>query len=201
MHRSIRRSRNQHLQKFDPSKGELHYAKHLHPKNRILSGPRNLKDGLWDLHIPSTSSAASNQSTLHQANTIIRKDKSKTKIEKYLHAAAGYPVISTFIQAIKKGNFLSWPGIESILFKKHLPKSMATTKGHLYQERKNLQSTKIQIKLEDSDYDHFPEKIHSIEKLIRLQHFYSRSVRLAKHTEISLAASPTSRQGEINIFL
>ena len=32
--------------KSDPSKGELHYAKHLQPKNKILSGPRTLKDGL-----------------------------------------------------------------------------------------------------------------------------------------------------------
>ena len=32
--------------KIDPSKGELHYAKHLQPKNKLLSGPRNLKDGI-----------------------------------------------------------------------------------------------------------------------------------------------------------
>ena len=104
--------------KSDPSKGELNYAKHLQPKNKILSGPRDIKDGLWDLHIPSTSNAASNQSTLHQYNAIIRKDKYKTELAQYLYAAAGYPVLSTFIQAIKKGNFISWPGIESILFKK-----------------------------------------------------------------------------------
>ena len=35
---------------------------------------------------------------------------------------------------------------------------MATAKGHLNQERKNLQSTKLQIKLDDSDSDHFPKK-------------------------------------------
>ena len=173
----------------------MHYAKHLHPKNRILSGPRNLKDGLWDLYIPSTSSAASNKSTLHQANAIIRKDESKTELAQYLHAAAGYPVLGTFIQEIKKGNFLSWPGIESISFKKHLPKLMATAKGHLDQDRKNLQSTKLQIKLDDIDSDHFPKKIHSIKNLVKLRHFYSHSIRLERHTEISLAASPTSRQG------
>ena len=98
--------------KYDPSRGELNYTKHLQPKNKILSVPRNLKDGLWDLHIPSTSNAASNQSTLHQDNAIIRKDKSKTELAQYLHAAGVYPVLITFIQAIKKGNFLSWPGIE-----------------------------------------------------------------------------------------
>ena len=35
---------------------------------------------------------------------------------------------------------------------------MASAKGHLDQERKNLQSTKLQIKLDDSDSDHFPKK-------------------------------------------
>ena len=52
----------------DPSRGELNYVKHLQSKNKILSGLRNLKDGLWDLHITSTSNAASNQSTMYQAN-------------------------------------------------------------------------------------------------------------------------------------
>ena len=63
--------------KSDPSRGELNYTMHIQPKNKILSGPRNLKDGIWYLHIPSSSNAASNQSTLHQANANIRKDKSK----------------------------------------------------------------------------------------------------------------------------
>ena len=34
---------------------------------------------------------------------------------------------------------------------------MATAKGHLDQERKNLQSTKLQRKSDDSDSDHFPK--------------------------------------------
>ena len=87
------------------------------------------------------------------------------------------------------------------IIQKHLPKSMATEKGHLDQERKNLQSTKLQIKLDDSDSDHFPKKDTLNQKLIKLQHFYSRSIRLVRHMEISLAASPNYRQGEINIFL
>ena len=144
--------------KSDLSKGETNYSKHLQPNNKILTGPRNSTDGLWDLHIPATNCAASTPGTNHQANAIIRKDKTKTELAQYLHAAAGYPVISTFSQAIKKGNFLSWPGIESLSFQKHLPKSMATAKGHLDQERKNLQSTKVQIKLEDDESDHFPLK-------------------------------------------
>ena len=98
------------------SKGESNYSKHLQPNNKILTGPRNLTDGLWDLHIPATNCAASTSGTNHQANAIIRKDKTKTELAQYLHAAAGYPVMSTFSQVIKKGNFLSWSGIESLSF-------------------------------------------------------------------------------------
>ena len=179
----------------------MNCAKYLQPKNKILSGPRNLKDGIWDLHSPSTSNSASNQSTLRQANAIIRKDKSKTELAQYLHAAAGYPFLSTFIQEIKKGNFPSWPGIESILLKKYLPKSIATAKGHLDQERKNLQSTRPQIKLDDSDSDHFPKQDKLNKKLIKLQHFYFHSMQLERHMEILLATFPTCCQAEINIFL
>jgi hypothetical protein len=40
---------------------------------------------------------------------------------------------------------LTWPGIDEISLVKHLPASIATAKGHLDQERKNLRSTKQQI--------------------------------------------------------
>ena len=29
----------------------------------------------------------------------------------YMHAAAGFPVKSTWLKAIKKGNFVTWPGL------------------------------------------------------------------------------------------
>ena len=35
---------------------------------------------------------------------------------------------------------------------------MATAKGRLDQEQNNLQSTKLQIRLDDSDSDHFPKQ-------------------------------------------
>ena len=46
------------------------------------------------------------------------------------------------MKAINNGNLLSWPGIENIKAS-HLSPKLATAKGHLDQERKNLQSTKI----------------------------------------------------------
>jgi hypothetical protein len=53
--------------------------------------------------------------------------------------------------AINNGNFISWPGINTLSIDKHLPKSIDSAKGHLDQERKNLQSTKPRFAPDDKD--------------------------------------------------
>ena len=75
-----------------------------------------------------------------------------------MHACAFASVISTFETCIKKGNFISWPGIENINFKKVLINTEATIKRHLDQERKHLQSTKTQVDTNDI----FPTKSENI---------------------------------------
>ena len=136
--------------------------------NIILTGYRNYSDGLWDIPIPQptalTQKSTKSELVHHKANVIIRKDKTKMELAQWLHASCGSPPISTFIQAINKGNFITWPGLTSALVKKQLPMSTATTKGHLNQERKNLQSTSQPsisinpiVKIEtESDADIFP---------------------------------------------
>ena len=49
-----------------------------------------------------------------------------------------------------------WPGIDSINFNKVVGPTIPAAKVHLNQERQGLQSTKIQIKLEDAHNDAFP---------------------------------------------
>jgi hypothetical protein len=63
----------------------------------------------------------------------------------FLHAACFNPVKSTWITAIKNGNFLSWPGLTEHDVEKHLSKSTATTKGHLNQQRQNSRTTQTKI--------------------------------------------------------
>eukprot|EP00957_Ditylum_brightwellii_P142956 10892429-Ditylum_brightwellii.AAC.1 len=62
----------------------------------------------------------------------------------FLHAAAGYPVLTTRIAAIKKGCYATWPGINEINVRKHLPKSIYTTSAHIKQQR---QGSKALIKV------------------------------------------------------
>ena len=106
-------------------------------KEVILTGNRNAEDGLWD--IPLTK----NNPTLRQhANVILLKNKTKQQLASYLHACCYSSSISTFMKAIKNGNFITWPGLDSKLIENHLQTPVATAKGHLDQERRNLQSTK-----------------------------------------------------------
>jgi hypothetical protein len=85
----------------------------------------------------------------------------------YLHACAGYPVLITWIRAITNGNYRSWPNILGPKWvKKHLPKSIETTMGHMKAIRSGTRSTKSKHKssqpvtVEDvdaSDDDEEPE--------------------------------------------
>ena len=84
-------------------------------------------------------------------NVIIKKDNKKEELAQFLHAACFSPVLSTFIKAIDNGHFVSWPGLTSKLVKRHLKPSIATSKGHINQERQKLQSTK-QSNLNYQDY-------------------------------------------------
>jgi hypothetical protein len=75
----------------------------------------------------------------------------------YLHSACLSSVKSTWITAIKNGNFSSWPGLTEHAVEKHLSKSTSTTKVHLNQQRQNARTTKIkdtQVVVPDPNIDH-----------------------------------------------
>ena len=68
--------------------------------------------------------------------------KSKADLSTFLHLVCWIPCKSAMLTAIKK-NFLStWPGITEQLVLKFLPKSEATSKGHIRQSFKGKQSTR-----------------------------------------------------------
>ena len=88
----------------------------------------------------------------NKCGVILRKRKTHTDLAEYLHAACLGPVKSTFLQAIEKGFFKTWPGLSEKLVKKHLHPSTFTAKGHLSQTRQHLQSTKILSPTQNSTY-------------------------------------------------
>ena len=68
----------------------------------------------------------------------------KPYLAMYYHRAAFYPVPNTFISAINNGNFSTCPGLTAEIISKHLPKSLATAKGHNKLARQNVMSTRPQ---------------------------------------------------------
>ena len=54
---------------------------------------------------------------------------------RYFHAAAGFPVKSTWLKAIKAGNFALWPGLTFENASKYCPSAYETILGHIVQER------------------------------------------------------------------
>jgi hypothetical protein len=75
-------------------------------------------------------------------NGAIRHAQTKQDLAAFLHACAFSPLPSTFLRAVQKGHFNPWPGLPPLLVTRHLSKSLATSKGHLRMQQKNLQSTK-----------------------------------------------------------
>ena len=94
-------------------------------------------------HHPKYKIPVQNQPTQQQSNATLPTKNLQEHI-KYLHQCAFSPTTRTWIQAVKKGHFKTWPGVTVEAIKQYLPKSEATTLGHLDQQRKNIQSTKTQ---------------------------------------------------------
>ena len=59
-----------------------------------------------------------------------------------MHTVCGYPVKSTWLKAVKAGNYTGWPLLTAKNVSKYYPESTETPKGHLNQVRKNVRSTK-----------------------------------------------------------
>jgi hypothetical protein len=119
----------------------------------IIEGQRNASNGLWNIPFapkdnpPPLTPTRSLKNFHNEANGAIHLNKTKQDLATFLHACAFSPVPSTFLRAIKQGHFSLWPGLTASLVNKHLPKSLATSKGHLKTQQKNVQSTKINTNL------------------------------------------------------
>jgi hypothetical protein len=111
----------------------------------ILKGIRDKTTTLWMIpikhrekarilaqHLPPLPSHAAN-SAYHQPTI--------AKLMAYLNAAIGSLPVKTLCNAIDNDWLTSFPGLTSAAIRKHLPKSISTTMGHLHMIRKGIRST------------------------------------------------------------
>jgi hypothetical protein len=108
----------------------------------IITGKRNAKSGLWNIPLaPKDNSSPTIQPQptnrpRHQANGAIQNLQTKQDLAGYLHGCNLSTLPSAFLRAVQRGHYKSWPGLTPSLISKHLPKALATSKGHLRMQQK-----------------------------------------------------------------
>eukprot|EP00804_Cyclotella_cryptica_P009653 CCRYP_011198-RA/>CCRYP_011198-RA protein AED:0.33 eAED:0.33 QI:0/0/0/1/1/1/2/0/430 len=65
---------------------------------------------------------------------------------RYLHAAAGFPTKTTWMAAIRRGNYNTWPLVTIANVHKHFPQSEETQQGHMRSQRQGVRSTKTTLR-------------------------------------------------------
>jgi hypothetical protein len=108
----------------------------------VLEGTR-VPPGLWNISL----------TTPHQANASFSSPRKAIAIQ-HLHASLFSPATQTWTKAIDNKHFATWPMFTAQEVRKYLPKSVATTMGHLDQQRQHIRPTKRQPRkraIEDQD--------------------------------------------------
>ena len=111
--------------------------------NTTITGQLDPSTGIYYIYLPEPPHVA--PQALHPFACSAYEMKTKADIVQYLHQFSFSPVVHTWTKAIDAGYFTTWPGLTSELVCKHLPKLLATAKGHLKQYRQNIRSTKNSI--------------------------------------------------------
>ena len=105
---------------------------------------------------------------IHFANNVYRLTTKKEIVE-YYHVAAGWPVKKTWIAAIQRNAYASWPGLTKHMVHRHLKVREPTVLGHMNASGSGTETTK---KKEKDKYGEekmeciLAEENNSLEKLV-----------------------------------
>jgi hypothetical protein len=127
---------------------------------------------------PQTKTNGSNQASniegvTERANAIFELPSTCQTIL-YHHALAGFPVKETFLNAVRAGDYATWPGLTIAVLHKYFPNSDKTQKGHMKGQQQGIGSTKqkaldhlveseklVKIKVEPGTEEVLPAKRHN----------------------------------------
>ena len=111
---------------------------------------RETATGLWIVDLANKRMSHNSSLTVAETETLTENSaiSSETIPEsiQFLHAALGYTVLTTFLDAIKNGHYTSILELTAARAQKNLEQLSATIKGHIYMKRKNVQSTRAKKK-------------------------------------------------------
>jgi hypothetical protein len=102
---------------------------------QILSGARDLDTGLWRINLKNDK-----QQLQSIANNVYELCNTGALLH-YLNKALFSPTISAFLQAVKNGHLVTWPGLTEEAINKHLKPTPATAMGHMNKRHQNIRST------------------------------------------------------------
>jgi hypothetical protein len=97
-------------------------------KPHVLTGGKSNEAKLWTISTPD------NRVIKEEVNNVYSLPSIPHTIQ-YLYATAGHPVKDTWLDAIKAGNYVTWPGLTTTAVRKHFPESDETQKGHMKKQR------------------------------------------------------------------
>ena len=117
-----------------------------HKTAPTITAPRDPSTGMYLANLNKLTKPLPpiSASTHHQSNHVYDM-RTKVDLATYLHMCAWSPTPDTWIKSIDKNFFTTWPGLTSQLIRKHLPKSIPTSKGHQKMIRQHIRSTKQKI--------------------------------------------------------
>ena len=114
----------------------------------VLTGFRCPKIGLWRVpliekptNLNTDTLILDHPTKLASLNNVYELPSIEQAV-RYLHAAAGHPTKHTWLKAIARGNYNSWPLINVRNVRKHFPESEETQLGHMRGARQNVHSTR-----------------------------------------------------------
>jgi hypothetical protein len=112
-----------------------------HNGTTVLRGSRTTDTRLWHIDTTPVTNDTSYNAIIQSAFGAMHESTPETRVA-FMHATLGSPALSTLENAIKKNYLISFPSLTVEALRKHPPRSTATSKSHLDQQRKNLRSTK-----------------------------------------------------------
>jgi hypothetical protein len=98
-----------------------------------LKGARDLDTGLRRINLRKE-----HQQHSHQVAHNVYELCNTEALVNYLHKAMFSPTKSAFLQEVKNGHLITWPGLTEQAINNYFKLTPATTMGHMNQRRKNI---------------------------------------------------------------
>jgi hypothetical protein len=150
---------------------------------------------MWNLNLDPENPNLHNPNKQHETPetiNVIYNLPSSRKTFLWYHASAGFPPKETFINAVRNGNYATWPKLTVTLINRYFPDSDKIIKRHLEGKHQGIRSTKekamekiienktvrIKIKGENTPFHHIPlTKTHK-------EFFHMEDISESIHTEL-----------------